>query len=456
MTVLLTSDGQRLTSGGPFQQLQSGRNAIARSSVPFELYGSDNVTLLGDGRTISFARLYRTQPWVAAAVNKLSRQIARLPLKVYEIDSQGDRRRVRDHPLARLVKTPFPRASALDLKYASAFPLLLNGNGLLRKVRASAGGPVIELRPVDIRYSIPRAAFQGGPIEYWETKVDGERVFLAAEDTIHFAWGAPDSPLGVSPLQQLGVTVGLEEAAQRYGQSSLRKGGRPGALLVNPEAKNIDPEEKRQVLSALNSDTDETGWGIGMLTGGWELRSWSHSAKEAELIEQRKIGREEVAAVYDVPPPLLGILDHATYSNIEELHSQFYKTILGTWLSLLSETFQAQLIKGESAFEGVFLEFDPSELLKGDPKERAEAYKNFIQAGVYTINEVRQIENLPRIDLPICDEPLVPVNNLAPASQAPDAFSLRSAFRMNGQGITPEAMTLVEQTLADIASQSDN
>jgi phage portal protein BeeE len=61
--------------------------------------------------------------------------------------------------------------------------------------------------------------------------------------------------------------------------------------------------------------------------------SWD--MQQAAVVEFRKLTREEVAAVFDIPPVLLGILDRATFSNVEELHLAFYQDTLGPWTTLL-------------------------------------------------------------------------------------------------------------------------
>jgi hypothetical protein len=65
-----------------------------------------------------------------------------------------------------------------------------------------------------------------------------------------------------------------------------------------------------------------------MLPPGMHWKGIAHTAVEAELIEQRKLTREEVAACYDIPPPLIGILEYATLANVAEAHRMLYTTIL--------------------------------------------------------------------------------------------------------------------------------
>src|SRR4051794_11552524 len=43
----------------------------------------------------TFAKIYRSNPWVYAAVQAKAMALSRLPLYIYELDSQGNRRRVR-------------------------------------------------------------------------------------------------------------------------------------------------------------------------------------------------------------------------------------------------------------------------------------------------------------------------------------------------------------------------
>ena len=53
------------------------------------------------------------------------------------------------------------------------------------------------------------------------------------------------------------------------------------------------------------------------------------TAEEAQYIETRKLNREEVCAAYDVPPPVVHILDRATFSNITEQMRSMYRDTMG-------------------------------------------------------------------------------------------------------------------------------
>lgn len=440
--ILRTSEGRDLVSTGPYLKTSGGRNSIARPSIPFGMWGSSSLTLL-DGRAISYTEILRSQPIVAAAVNVFSRQISRLPLKVYEKNSQNERKRVTNHRLVDLIQNPAPRCGATQLKQWLAQPMLTHGNSTLLKGRGRAGQPPSRLWPLDWRYMW--AYFEKGePIRFWRTTEFGAEIkTLDPEDVFHLHWEAVDGPIGISPLEQLGVTVRIDTSAQEYQQSYLRQGARPPSAITMPEIAGgnapgviLDKElrkEMREDLDAAYAGSGNAGR-PALLPGGFKWESIAHSAHEAELIEQRKLSREEVAAVYEVPQPLVGILDHATYSNVAELHRMLYTTVLGPWLTLIEESFKAQIIDPEPAFQGLFVEFDLAEVLKGDKVKEINALKIAVMAGLMTINEARAVLNLPRFDLDWCDKPLIPANNLAsePGSPAGTELSTSQLNQLEG------------------------
>jgi HK97 family phage portal protein len=399
------------TSGGRLVAASGRATSFSRPFAPS--LGSGSVNLAGD-RTISFANIYRTQAWVAINVNKLTRQIARLPLKAYKVNDEGHREEVLRGPLADLLAKPWERGSALNLKQALTFPTALHGNALLAKMRRERGGPPTAFLPLDWRFLTPHLDTRGG-IMFWETRQTGKPLFVDPADVVHVAWEAPDGDIGVSPLQQLGVTLRLEDAAQQYATSSFDNAARPAGALVYDKDAQVKPEEREE----LRSQIEQTHGGVHnafkllLLGGGIDWKAFSQTAKEAQLIEARKLNREEVAAVYDFPGPLVGILEHATFSNVTEQHKMLYGPILGPWLTLIEEVLQAQLIDPEPTFAGHVVGFDVDEQLRGDAEKRIPALTKGIESGLYTINEARKREGLPEIEHPLANVPLVPTNNLS-------------------------------------------
>lgn len=422
MTTLVTYGDRLITAGGR-------QSSLKRGSVPLGSFGQGGVAIAGDGRLVSYQGLYESQPWVGIAVNKLVRQIARLPLYAHRIKEgtrwEGETEPLEhDHPLARLLASPYPRAGELTLKAKAAHPALVHGNGTFAIFRDTPGGPPTSLVPLDYRYMTAHSLGGDGEIDAWETSQAGRPRLLAPEDVLHIAWEAGAGDLGVSPLKQLGVTLRAEDSAQRYQASSFENGARPSGALVLPQDANLDADERAELRAEIrgqHAGVDQS-FKIALLSGGMDWKPFSHTAVEAELIDQRKLNREEVAAAYDVPPPLIGILDHATYSNVAEMHRMLYGMVLGPWLALLEDAIKVQLIDTYQpwAQERLYVAFDLTEVLRGDTLAEVQAVREAITAGVMTLNEGRRRLNFSKYDDPAADDLYLPTNNLSPIGETPD------------------------------------
>lgn len=412
-----------VTYGDRLLTLAGRESWLKRPSVPFAQFNQGHLALSGDGRMVSYLRLYETQPWVGVVVNKLSRQIIRLPLRLYrEVTDDGEVEPVHNHPLTELLRKPWRRASPAQLKQKMGFPALVHGNALLAKVREEAHGEPVAFQPLDWRFLTPWC-LEDGEVFFWESSQPGRDRFYDPDSVVHFAFDAGNGDLGISPLRQLGTTLRTEDAAQRYQASSFDNGARPSGGLVLPVDADLDEDEReelRQEIRQMHAGVDNQAK-VALLSGGMTWEPFSHSAVEAELIEQRKLNREEVAAVYDIDPPLIGILDHATFSNVSEMHKMLYGPTLGPWLSLFADTFNAQVIDAEPRWreERLFVAFDLTEVLKSNTPEEIAAIGTAIGTAVMTPNEGRARLRMRKVAEDAADRLYMPTNNMSPLGEQP-------------------------------------
>jgi HK97 family phage portal protein len=380
-------------------------------------------------KTVSFARLYMSQPWVAAAVDWMVRKAVRVPFHIYRRngDDPADRTRLHpgEHPLADAVAAPWNRGSTMDLVQAMLAPLLVHGNSTT-VVENGAGGKV-EFVPKDFRFCRPimpfRDSIAGFTFDYDQPSFMDE---VPIDRVLHCKWWSPTGPIGVSPLQQLGVTIQIEDAAQRWQRSMLHQGARPsGAVSMTPEFLGLKQAEREQIILQVRRDLRELYSGPenagkpALLPPGLTWMGINTTAIEAELIEQRKITREEVSAVYQIPPPLLGILDRATYSNIQTQRDMTYTDVLGGPLVMLEQTFNGQIVRDLLQEPDLFGEFNFGAVLRGDPLAEIDALRDAIASALMTPNEGRSMLKLKQDENPAMDEFYFPSNNLTPVGTPP-------------------------------------
>ena len=380
-------------------------------------------------RTVSFARLYMSQPWVAAACDWMMRRAVRVPLRLYrrEGDEQADRQLLGpdDHPLAAALRAPWNRGSTADFVQAMLGPVLVHGNSTT--TINSGAGDKIELAPKDFRFCRPimpfRDSLAGFTFDYDQPSFMEE---WSIDKVLHCHWWSPTGPIGCSPLQQLGVTIQIEDAAQRFQRALFHNGARPPSAVTMTEAfLGLKQAEREQIMSQVRRDLRELYSGPenagkpALLAPGLSWNAVGQTTVEAELIEQRKITREEISAVYGIPPPLLGILDRATYSNIQTQRDMTYTDVLGPPLVMLEQTFNAQVSRDLLQEPDIVAEFDFGAVLRGDPLQEIEALRNAIGSALMSPNEGRTVLKLKRSDVPEMDEFYLPTNNLSPVGTPP-------------------------------------
>ncbi len=144
-----------------------------------------------------------------------------------------------------------------------------------------------------------------------------------------------------------------------------------------------------------------------------EWKPLGMSMVDAQFVESRKLTLEGIARIYRVPPPAIGILDRATYSNISEQARSLVMHTLRPWLVRIEQAMMASLLS-EADRRSHFIEHSAEGLLRGSQKERFEAYRVGREWGWLSVNDIRAFEN--QTPVPAGDDYRVPLNS-APLGQ---------------------------------------
>jgi HK97 family phage portal protein len=131
---------------------------------------------------------------------------------------------------------------------------------------------------------------------------------------------------------------------------------------------------------------------------GTEYQQLTLESTDSQFLELRQFQILEIARAFNIPPTFLADFSRATWSNITEANRQLVTFGLSSWFQAWEDAYRRVLLTDEDRQAGVTAEFVLDALLRGNAAERAEAIAKFRAAGVYTANEARRLENLPKMD----------------------------------------------------------
>jgi HK97 family phage portal protein len=112
--------------------------------------------------------------------------------------------------------------------------------------------------------------------------------------------------------------------------------------------------------------------------------------EDAEFLASRQFTVEELARLFNVPPPIIGDLQYGTFSNVETLLRWFAQNTLSPWIKKIESEF-SRSVMGASR-DTHRLEIDLSGLMRGDPAQRWAAWEIAVKNNILTADEARQEE----------------------------------------------------------------
>ena len=366
------------------EKRDNGQNFLRAHSVS-NLGQSSGVAVTRDS-SLTFSAVY-------ACVRIISESIASLPINVYLEEADGDRILQKNHPVQKLLaRKPNNYMTSYTFKDVILTNLLLEGNAYFLIVRDGSARP-IELICLDpSKVEVYR---HEGQLYY---KIEEEDATILQDDMLHFVGLSFDGLKGRSVLNSQRATIGTSIAANVTAGNVLGNTTQVGGIIKHPGKLSAEAIER---LRTSWNNTYQGPFAAGktaILEEGMTFEPSKINAQDRQLLESRRFQVEEIARIFKVPLSLIGHLEKAAnYSSIEALSIDFVRFTLTPYIVSIEEEMNRKLFR-ENEQDEHYVKIQVEGLLRGDSNARANFYKQMIDMGVLSINEVRKLENLNRIE----------------------------------------------------------
>jgi len=337
------------------------------------------------------------------AMSLLSGTMGMLPLKTFQDVPGGDRKpekSVFDNPGGPDGPTPFEWMRDLVLYHK------IHGNVFSWKLRNAAGAVVgfEHIHPLLVTTERPTAhELRDGPLPrggYWmkfrRTVGDStDEIRTDLDDVMHIRGLSVDGMRGLSLVQLASNSLGTAVAGDRAAARIFSQGAMMGGIVSPKEdVEGFNAVDIRNELMSSATGYENAG-SLAVINRVLDFTPWTMTMQDAQFLQGRQFSIEEISRWTGVPPHLLMQTEKQTSwgTGVEQQNTGMSRSVLGPDANLYEQRFSREI--GPKAR---FVEFDFAGLERPAPEKEIELLIAQWAADLLTLNEVRKIRNMPRIE----------------------------------------------------------
>lgn len=358
---------------------------------------------------------------VNACVNIIADAVASLSLNVYKKGKNG-REKVEKLPLAKVLKrNPNYNDTAYSFKQQIMLHLLLRGNAFIF-IERNPDYSVRALYPLDPD-TVEICTDEKKDV-YYKLTVDGMQYKYNTTVILHIPAIRYNRLRGLSPMEYSthSAKTGLE--LEEYTQNYFDGGIHSKLLVTVPvEHKNWSKDDSQKLTEQLldaYGGKENANKPLILSKGLTATPININGNSDSQLVENRSFSEKEIAKIFRVPLFMLGS-ENSKFTNMEQSNTYFLQHTLTPWLVKIQEYFN-RLLPVEMQ-DDCYVEFDTDTMLRADYNTRMNNYVKGLQSGIYTLNQVLEMENLPKVNEDYADKHIMLENYKAMDGNAKDEDS---------------------------------
>lgn len=341
---------------------------------------------------------------VMRCVQVLAGDASGLPIDAYRRIGGGRHRRQWLDPMPFL-DDPFAEIRPSDGWFRMFAAAVLRGNAYgyildRDRLQLPTPGSILPLHPDKVR-----CYRRGGRLRY---DVNGTTV--PTEDIWHVrGFTLPGADVGLSAIEYGAQALGLAIAAEAYGAQYFAQGTVVSGVLATEQTLD-EPAVRRLAKRLAKRHGGLRNAHLPLvLDAGLKWQPLTVAPNEAQFLETRGYGREDIAGFFGVPLDRVGgIAKHASQGGGKGADSRsldYVKYSLRFWLTRFEDALYSLLPNDIRA------EWNVDALLRGDRASRYAGYSQARAGSWMTVNDIREDDGQEPLDDPRANDLFSPLNS---------------------------------------------
>lgn len=257
-------------------------------------------------------------------------------------------------------------------------------------------GVPFELWPINVNdfkniYVNPKYGF---PVTF-EFEINGKNTRLSAKDLLYIWYPDPKSPWqGISPIQANARMIDIENYIEIYEKKFFKNSARYDIALATEKVMTEDEAFRVKEMWEGKFKGVDNAHKVAVLHSGLQALPLTSTNKDFEFVKLAGWTQDKILAAYNVPSAKLGLIKDVNRANGFEVDVTFNRDCVQPRLFLWEEQLNAK----------VFSKFDPNlhfqfdNPVPSDKEKLDEIMLKKVEAGIWTRNEARKLDNLVPLD----------------------------------------------------------
>ena len=386
----------------------------------------------GSGFTGTASLNYKQSLKISAvynAIELISNDIAKIPFAVFE-STNGNKTRLKWHKTDILLSrepnflmTPFVFKKligvSLKLRGNALFKIYFDKSGYAESVEYINWDAVMDIRRKD------------GDLLYYIRGLDKP---LLSSEVLHFKQFSLNGIVGVSTISYAAMQLNVAIKTQEFSATIVESKGVRHGIISTEKTLGGKDNQAADVKKSIRE-----GWRAAMaerspdrvvvLDEGMTFTPITITPQELQIIEQQRFNVEDIARWFNIAPHKIKSLQQSTNNNIEQQSLDHISDTIQPDITNIEQEFAKKLLS-LSERESRYIKGNLNILLRADMAARGEFYSKMVQAGVYSRNEVRSLEDMNN-GPDLLSEYLTPVNTYT--EKQVEKSLLNPSIKQNGK-----------------------
>ena len=233
-------------------------------------------------------------------------------------------------------------------------------------------------------------------------------MVLPNEDMAHYKAATRNGLKGVAVLRRADEVISSARAQQQYELGYYENGGQPsGVLRTEADLGGMVQDPKNPGKQIGKKDLLRREWEkvhagprnshrVAILDYGLDYKPLSASNADAQFIESKEVSIRDIARYFGVPLYKLQEGKQAYGSN-EQNAIEYVVGTLHPIVTQYEEELTWRLLTASQVDAGLELRINMMAELRGDTAARGSWYKDMVEIGVFAVNDIMDLEDMPRV-----------------------------------------------------------